>query len=768
MKNLIDRIKQYSKRFQTFSVLRIAGTARLKEDSLTYWRVRILFTIMLTSVTVGFLSFIALVPLVIEQDLWPLFIFDVAAWSLGLYLLLARGPSYKTRAGIALFMFYLIGVIVIFTVGVMSGGPAWLFAFAVLVGVLLGSRAAMIALAVNALTLVVISWLIHTGYFNQSISLFASTKNMIMAGASFMLLNSIAAMSVAVLVKGLLSAHQKERDLTNTLKKEHSQLVGLKNELEQEVLERKQTEEALRKSEQRYRLIADNVADIIWTMGMDLKLSYVSPSIHSMRGFTVAEAMQQDLDEVILPDSHETVMSLFMEKLALAESDNPKGYQPVYFEVAQYCKDGSVIQTGNMARFIPGPENKPVSILGVTRDITQQKQAEQALRESEEKLVRSKKMESLGLLAGGVAHDLNNVLSGIVSYPELLLLDLPEDSKFRGPIETIKESGHRATAIVQDLITVARGVAITREPLNVNDLVDDYLRSPEFSKLKQFHPEVQVKTDLNEKLFNINGSPIHLAKVLMNLVSNAAEALEGSGIVHISTRNQFMDRPLRGYEDITPGEYVILAVADDGPGISAEDLERIFEPFYTKKFMGRSGTGLGLAVVWNIMLDHKGYIDVKSNASGTNFELYFPITRDKALDKSLDTPLDTIKGAGEKVLVIDDVQSQREISTQMLQTLGYNAESVSSGEAALDYLKTEQVDLLLLDMIMDPGMNGRDTYERIIKIHPHQRAIIVSGFSETEDVRATQRLGAGQYIKKPITLEVLGLAVKNELAKDRQ
>ena len=168
---------------------------------------------------------------------------------------------------------------------------------------------------------------------------------------------------------------------------------------------------------------------------------------------------------------------------------------------------------------------------------------------------------------------------------------------------------------------MARGVAITREPLNLNDLVGDYLHSPEFNNLQQFHPIVTVKTNFEMELLNTSGSHVHIRKVLMNLVSNAAEAIEGSGIITISTMNRYLDRPLRGYDDVNIGEYVVLSVSDDGSGISSDDLERIFEPFYTKKFMGRSGTGLGLAVVWNIMLDHKGYIDVKSSENGTTFEV---------------------------------------------------------------------------------------------------------------------------------------------------
>ena len=404
-------------------------------------------------------------------------------------------------------------------------------------------------------------------------------------------------------------------------------------------------------------------------------------------------------------------------------------------------------------------------VLWVARDITEHKQAAEKLRKSDEKLARSKKMESLGLLAGGVAHDLNNVLSGIVSYPELILMDLPEESKFRKPIETIKESGYRAADIVQELLTVARGVAITREPLNLNDLVGKYLHSPEFNKLQQFSSAVTVKTNLDTDLFNINGSRVHIRKAVMNLVSNAAEAIAGSGKVTISTMNRYLDKPLRGYDDVTIGEYVVLSVSDDGSGISSADLERIFEPFYTKKVMGRSGTGLGLAVVWNIMLDHKGYINVIRSKKGTTFELFFPMTREELSGKDLPISINDYKGNGKTILVVDDVESQRDISCRILEILGYQTKAVSSGEEAIAYLKENTVDLLLLDMIMDPGINGRETYERIIETHPKQKAIIVSGFVVTDDVKAAQKLGAGAYIKKPFSIEKIGIAIKEELDK---
>jgi DNA-binding NtrC family response regulator len=179
--------------------------------------------------------------------------------------------------------------------------------------------------------------------------------------------------------------------------------------------------------------------------------------------------------------------------------------------------------------------------------------------------------------------------------------------------------------------------------------------------------------------------------------------------------------------------------------------------------MGRSGTGLGLAVAWNVVQDHRGYINVETDENGTTFELFFPITRKKISTQDLTIAIEGFKGNGETILVIDDVESQRDISCKMLETLGYRAKDVSSGEEAVEYLKENTVDLILLDMIMDPGINGRETYGRIKKIHSNQKAIIVSGFAETDEVKETQKLGAGKYIKKPLTLEKLGQIIQEEL-----
>jgi len=346
------------------------------------------------------------------------------------------------------------------------------------------------------------------------------------------------------------------------------------------------------------------------------------------------------------------------------------------------------------------------------------------------------------------------------------LLQLPENSPLRKSMLTIQKSGEKAAAVVQDLLTLARRGVVVNEVVNLNDVITEYLKSPEHEKLQSHSPGVHMETHLDKDVLNILGSPTHLSKTIMNLVSNAAEAMPEGGRLTLSTENRYIDRPIRGYEDVVEGDYVVLTISDTGTGIAPNDIEKIFEPFYTKKKMGRSGTGLGMAVVWGTIKDHNGYIDVQSTeGKGTTFTLHFPVTRKQLSEDKSHSAIESYVGNGESILIVDDVEEQRQIVSGMLEELGYSVVSASSGEEAVEYLKTNKVDLLVLDMIMDPGMDGLDTYKKILEVHPGQRAIIVSGFSETDRVKEAQRLGARAYIRKPFLLEKIGITVREELEK---
>lgn len=518
-----------------------------------------------------------------------------------------------------------------------------------------------------------------------------------------------------------------------------------------DVTSHKKSIHALRESEQRFRQLSDAgiEAIIIHDNGIVLQ---VNDQFLTMFGYDRKEVAGILLFNKIIDPEYRDIIN----QKTIAGQVN-------FIEVDGLRKDNTtfpiVLRHKSMIYY-----GKNVTVT-VIRDISDRRLAEEETRDLKEKLARSKKMEALGLLAGGVAHDLNNILSGIVSYPELLLMREGLDDKMRKALKTIQESGERAAAVVNDLTTISRGVASNREVLSLSTVVKEYLLSPEFQKLKTAYPDIQIQTDLEQELFNINGSRLHIRKSIMNLVTNASEAIETNGDIVISTRNCYLDRPLRAYSDVQIGEYAVLSISDNGGGISKEEIDRIFEPFYTKKEMGRSGTGLGLTVVWNTVQDHSGYIVVTSEMGRTQFDLYFLITRESYSESIIKIPIDKYMGNGEKILVIDDEKNQRKIACEMLQALGYRTAEASGGYEAIHHIKKKPVDLILLDMIMPTGMNGFETYESIIKYYPNQKAVIASGFSITSDVKATQDLGAGQFLKKPYNIEKLGLAIKSELSK---
>ena len=373
-------------------------------------------------------------------------------------------------------------------------------------------------------------------------------------------------------------------------------------------------------------------------------------------------------------------------------------------------------------------------------------------------------MEALGKLAGGVAHDLNNVLGILSGYSELLLEEIPEGSRSRGHVEKILQSTGKGAAIIQDLLTLARRGVTASDVINLNSVVSDFLKTPVFEKLKEYHPQVTFRVECDKGLMNIKGSSVHLEKTLMNLMSNAAEAISGKGEVIIQTESRYLDKSLRGYDEVKEGDYAVLTVSDTGMGIPAENREKIFEPFYTKKTMGRSGTGLGLAIVWGTVKDHNGYIDVQTEVGeGTTFTLYFPVTREERIAQQQKVPIEQYMGKGESVLVVDDIAEQRDIAARLLTRLAYQVHVASSGEEAVEYLKGNRADILVLDMIMAPGIDGLETYQKILGINPKQKAIIVSGFSETDQVLEAQKLGAGAYVKKPYMMEKIGIAIRDEL-----
>lgn len=581
----------------------------------------------------------------------------------------------------------------------------------------------------------------------------------------FVLLGTIIVFMISRRIKSNLTVfkdffERAAHDLTviNTKKLFFRESVILANSANYMVKERHKVLIKLLESEKRFFQIIE-AANIPMGIGMDGKSEYLNRSFRETFGFTLEDIPTiEKMWELSYPDENYRNKAQKEWLEALENTDNfTKPFKKQYCTVR--CKNGADKEVEI--------DFSPVGERGLTtfRDLTanNKREAENVLLEK--KLLRAQKMEAIGLMAGGVAHDLNNILSGIVGYPDLIIMSLDEDSEIIPHVEAIKRSGLRAADVVADLLTIAKGVASTRKPCTLNRIIEQYFNSPEYEKLKPQMENIDVIQKLDQNILNIACSEIHIKKCVMNLVMNAIEAMENIGELTILTRNQYVDTPFSMGQYMEKGEYTVLSVKDTGHGIADEDRERIFDPFYTKKVMGMSGTGLGLSVVWNTVQDHHGGIILTSSDKGTIFDLYFPVDRNILIEDSMVEEVTDIHGNGESVLIIDDESLQQEIASGMLNYLGYKTNYVSSGKEAVKWLETNSVDILLLDMIMPSGINGLQTYKEIVKMYPNQKAIIASGYSQNKDVESTLKLGAGRFIKKPYTIDLLGKAMKHELRK---
>ena len=395
---------------------------------------------------------------------------------------------------------------------------------------------------------------------------------------------------------------------------------------------------------------------------------------------------------------------------------------------------------------------------------TEQKELDRARemeRELREKLSRSERMESLGQLAGGVAHDLNNILGPVVAYPEMILERLKQEDPIAADVRQIRDSASRASAIIQDLLTLGRRGNYALDKVDLNGLIKNYLRSPDFTRLSDSMKTVYVETHMHEELMPIRASYHHLEKVLMNFTINAFEAMPNGGTLTIETYNRSVGNLISGYEEVPAGDYVVLSVSDTGSGIARRNVTRIFEPFFTRKQMGRSGSGLGLAVVYGVVKDLGGYVDVMSSVGrGTQFTVFLvPDSSVEAETVIHEAP----RGGTERILVVDDIEEQRDLAVRVLTAFGYEADSVDSGQEALTYLGANPVDLVVLDMILGDGMDGLETFREYIRRVPDGRCVLVSGYTETDRIKETLKLGAGAFVHKPYSRDDLARAVRDTL-----
>lgn len=377
--------------------------------------------------------------------------------------------------------------------------------------------------------------------------------------------------------------------------------------------------------------------------------------------------------------------------------------------------------------------------------------AESSMHQLRVDLEKARQMESIGLLAGGVAHDLNNILGPIVGYPELIKTMLAPDHPAQADLEQIKRSARQAASVIQDLLHMARRGHIVPVPVNPQVVVQHFVESPSFMDSCNLYPLVDFTLNMDEQLPSIMGTEHHVHQILLNLVNNAFEACAPNGAVKLTVSK-------------ADGPTLLMCVEDNGPGIAPEDQAHIFEPFYTRKQLGRSGSGLGLSVVYGIAQDLKASIEVRSEPGrGCWFTL-----RMEALDtKHAEDTQEAVEVHGtESILVVDDLAEQQNVAKRLLTSLGYTVHTASTIEQAVRKIKEHPCELVVMDMLLNDGENGLEAYKALLAVHPDLKCVVVSGFAEHEDLNQIQELGVHQFVNKPYNAATLSVALRAELDAD--
>jgi PAS domain S-box-containing protein len=552
-------------------------------------------------------------------------------------------------------------------------------------------------------------------------------------------------------------------DLEMRVEARTAELKTLNRTLEQEIVERRRVEEELSKSEEKYRLLAENATDIVWTLDLKtLKLTYVSPSVEKIRGYSPAEAIELSLDKNLAPDSYALAVTEMEEEL---RRDREAGVDPDRVRMLQFrefCKDGSIVDTEATIRFLRDVNGFPTGLLGITRDITERRRAEEEQERLRKQLLQAQKMEAIGTLTGGIAHDFNNLLTIINGYTELILLDKTEDDPLYADLKTILETGLKGAEMVKRLLALSKKAPISPQHLDLNRIVDDSVKLME----RTFPKMIEIETILGKDPGMVNADPVQVQQVVMNLCINAKEAMPAGGRLRIETRNMTVDDDYcRANSDARPGLFVLIQVSDSGSGIDADTRARIFDPFFTTKgWDSRKGTGLGLSVARGIVEQHGGWMTCESELGvGTTFKIYLPaLEAPPEYTKPVAEPA-AVAGA-ERMLLVDDEEYVRDLGKRILERSGYTVVIAANGKEALEIYKREQsnIALVVLDLIM-PQMSGEKCLEGLLKINPHVKVIISTGHSL--DAKQLQHLGslAKGFVNKPYEVKQLAQTVRKVL-----
>ena len=543
--------------------------------------------------------------------------------------------------------------------------------------------------------------------------------------------------------EALKKAHD---ELEQRVKERTAELRTANEQLKREIEERNQAEDALRQSEEQYRLLVENANDAIFII-QDEVIKFSNPRTEEMTGYSATELDGIPFVNFIHPEDRKIVLE--SRRRRLKGEDPPSTYS---FRVLN--RSGEQLWVEINAVLIDWEER--LATLNFLRDITEQKKLEAQLRQAQ-------KMEAVGTLAGGIAHDFNNLLHAISGLTVILLENKDRSNPDYESLKLIEQSSQKAADLIGQLLIYSRKVESELKPVVLNQQIVKVSKLLERTIPKM----ISIEYNLAQDLKIINADPLQIEQVLMNLGVNAKDVMPDGGRLIFETENTTLDEQYcKTHPGASPGEYVLLSISDTGHGMDKETLEHIFEPFYTTKEIGK-GTGLGLAMVYGIVKSHGGYILCYSEPNlGTTFKIYFPVLTIESPGQRAEPSAEALPCGRETILLVDDDATILEIGKAMLEPHGYTTITAESGERAIEIYgkEKEHIDLVILDVGM-PGIGGHKCLRHLLKIYPGIKVIIATGYSQRGKVKETLESGATGYIRKPFRLADILNKVREVLDK---
>ncbi len=723
--------------------------------SLQYWRERILGVIYLTVAVFGGLAYLPSVYLSFQEEIWWLVLFNTAGYAWFLVAAFSQRIGFKVKAAILLLFFYILGVALVFRLGPFAAGPIWLFVFPVMAGLLFGMQTALLCLLLNALTVFVFGFMIATG----SHTIDFMPPNMVakwwVISANFLLLGTVATLSLAVLLRGLKKALDEQQRIQHSLQAKHSEIQTTNVQMTREITERQRAEAELKNSHEILLTVVDSIDADIFVADMEthdilLMNRHMQDSYGGDRtGEKCWQVFKQDeascrqcpMPKLVDTEGHPTGLYVWEDQSRVT------GRHYLNFDRAIRWTDGRLVQ------------------LQIAMDVTELTRIQKEKLNLEVQLRQAQKMEAIGTLAGGIAHDFNNILAAIIGYTEIAMDVGRSNDQVVQYLREVMTAAQRAKDLTAQILTFSRQAEVEPRPMRLGNVIRETAKLIRASLPTTIAIEETVRSRTP-----IIADPTQMHQVVMNLATNAAHAMEGNGgrltitldDVDLTTAESAPEG-MEGYDRV-----VQLAVQDTGKGMAPAVLDRIFDPYFTTKIKGK-GTGMGLAVVHGIIKSYGGDIQVESRPDqGTCFRILLPAADVQRSGRHRDQSTGKAARGSESILLVDDEPQIANLLQVMLSSLGYRVRSYTDSLEALQAFESNprEFNLVLTDMTM-PGITGQELARRVLQVRPELPVLLATGFSERINEDQAHRLGIRKFLYKPILREELAHALREALDDDR-